>query len=458
MAEISIRKGLDISLAGRPDPAIADAPPSATVAVQPTEHAGLKPRLKVKEGDAVRRGSVLAENKRDTRVKLTAPAAGTVREIAYGPRRVIERIVIEVAAQDEAEPGAAYTVDGLAKVSRDDLLARLHETGMIFHLRQRPFDVPASPEATPKSIFVNAMATAPFRADPDVVVGDQPAAWRAGLAALVRLTEGPVHVVTGAADSRCAQETPDLDRIRKHVFRGPHPAGNTSVHIHHLDPLRPTDVVWTVNAAGLVLIGQTLLDGAPPAHRVIALGGPGVKDGEARHVRVRRGGEIASVTDGRLADGEMRVVGSDLLSGRTLKPGGYLPETGTSLTVLPEGREQELLGWMAPGADKFTASRAFVSAWTGAVRKRAWRLTTNNRGDPRALVVSGWYETVMPMMIMPEFVVRAALARDTTEAVNLGILETVPEDYALCAFICPSKLDVPGIIARGLALIQEEGI
>jgi len=453
-----LRKGLDIPLAGEPAETIVEAVASPTVAIHPPEHAGLKPRLKVKEGDTVRRGTALLESKRDPRFRLTSPSAGMVTAIAYGPRRVVQSIRIDVAAEDATEIGTAFTASSLASATREDILARLLESGMVVHLRQRPFDVPASPDAKPKSIFVNAMATAPFRAHPDVVVRDQPEAWVAGLTALTRLTDGAIHVVSGRPDSFCAKAVPASDRLKTHVFRGPHPAGNSSVHIHHLDPMLPHDVVWTVHAADLVLIGQFLLEGAPPSHRLIAVGGPGVKEGEARHVRVRVGGEIGSALRGRLVEGDLRIIAGDVLGGRKVPADSHLPALASSLTVLHEGREEHFLGWLAPGQNDYTASRAFMSAWTGAVRKRRWALHTNNRGDGRPLVVSGWYENVLPMRIMPEFVVRATLARDTTEAVKLGILETVPEDYALCAFVCPSKLDVPGIIAKGLALIQEEGI
>ncbi len=62
------------------------------------------------------------------------------------------------------------------------------------------------------------------------------------------------------------------------------------------------------------------------------------------------------------------------------------------------------------------------------------------------------------MNIMVDYLVRAVLAHDTDEAVDLGLLETAPEDFALCAFACPSKMDLVDIVRKGLQEVEEEGL
>lgn len=447
---------MDLPLAGRPAATVADALATSTVCVVPGAFGDIKPRLLVAEGDTVKRGTPLFYNKRNDALKVCAPAGGKVRSVQIGQRRSIRQIVIEVAGREEVESFRKYRPEELADADREELLAHLQRTGYLVFIRQRPFSRMADPKTRPKSIFVNGMATAPFQADLHVAVRGNEAAFQAGLDALTRLTDGKVHLCLAAGAAEPSPAVTGAKNVALHYFSGPHPSGNTSVHIHHIDPIEPHDVVWTIRGVDLILIGRLLLDGALPASRVIALGGPGVRAGSAGHYRVRMNTSLEAVLDGRLADGEQRIVAGDVLAGTKVGRESHLGLTDSSITVLPEGRERHLMGWIAPGLNVFSRSRTFLSKWF--TPNRTWALDTNMHGSLRSMVLTGLYDRYLPMDIMADFLVRAVLAHDVDEAIKLGLLETDPEDFALCAFACPSKMDLVGIIRRGLAEVEKEGI
>jgi Na+-transporting NADH:ubiquinone oxidoreductase subunit A len=152
----------------------------------------------------------------------------------------------------------------------------------------------------------------------------------------------------------------------------------------------------------------------------------------------------------------MRLINGDVLSGSRMDDAPYLRFHQSEISVLPVDRERHFLGWTMPGFTQFSFSRLFVSSWLP--RRKPWVLGTNLHGEERAMVLTGNYDKVMPLNIMVDYLVRAVLAGDTDEAISLGILETAPEDFALCDFICPSKIEVQEIIRKGLRQIEEEGI
>lgn len=453
---IEIKKGMNLPLAGAPQPVLEEGPAAGRITLYPNEFEGLKPRPRVKPGDVVKRGSVLWYSKKIEGLKFRSPVAGTVEEVVLGQRRALDRIVIRRATTDEVEPLPRFSPERIREESRERLLAHLLDNGHLAYIRQRPFSRVANPQAKPKSIFVNAMNTAPFQADPVVVIRGCETAFQIGLDALTRLTTGPVHLCVPAGRADLPPALVAARNVEIHYFDGPHPAGNSSVHIHHLDPIRPHDVVWTVKAVDLVQIGRLLLEGAVPPDRVVALGGPGVKPEARRYYRVRLGSPLADLLGPRLESGEQRIVAGDVLSGVKVTPGSSLRFQDSSLCVLPEGRERHFLGWLAPGWSLFSQSNSFLSRWFR--RHRTWVLDTNRHGSPRAMVLTGLYDRFLPLRIMTDYLVRAVLAHDMDEAVKLGLLETDPEDFALAAFVCPSKMDLVGIIRRGLAEVEKEGI
>ena len=456
MASFSIQKGLDIRLTGAPKPVVVDAPVPDRVTVFPQDIPGLKPRLLVAEGATVKRGTPLFLDKRNEAFRVTSPAGGVVESIVYGPRRALERVVIKVDATEEAESFDRYQPSEIAGLTREALLAHLSATGLLALIRQRPFGRMANPAAMPKAVFVNGMSTAPYTPDLNVVVKGRELAFQAGLDALARLTPGKVFL---CLDGRLTN-APALTAARNaevHYFEGPHPAGNTSVHISRLAPMKPTDVVWAVKGADVIQIGHLLLNGEVPATRVITLAGPAVLDNARNYYRVRLGQSLTSLLRSKLAEGEVRVIRGDIFSGQKAGAEDAVHYDDHALTVLSEDRERHLLGWATPGFSFFSPSRSFATTWLGGL-KREWVLGTNQHGELRPMVLTGLYDQYLPLNIMTDYLVRAVLANDTEEAVKLGLLETEPEDFAVCAFACPSKMDLMAIIRKGLDEVEKEGL
>lgn len=456
MASFSIKKGLDIRLTGAPKAVVVDAPAADRITVFPPDVAGIKPRLLIAEGAVVKRGTPLLYDKRNEAFRITSPAAGVVESIVYGPRRFLERIIIKTDAQDLAESYARYQPAEIGTLNRETLLAQLQATGLLALIRQRPFGRMAQPSATPKAIFVNGMATAPYTPDLNVVVKGRELAFQAGLDALARLTDGKVFLCLDGG----VTNSPALTAARQaevHYFEGPHPAGNTSVHISRLSPMKPTDVVWAIKGADVIQIGQLLLNGEVPGERVISVSGPAVMDSARNYYRVRIGQSLDSLLKGKLVEGENRIIRGDIFSGVKVTEQDALHAGDHAITVLREDRERHLLGWAAPGFTFFSASWTFLSTWLGGL-KREWALGTNQHGELRPMVLTGLYDKYLPLDIMTDYLVRAILANDTDEAVKLGLLETEPEDFAVCAFACPSKMDLMAIIRKGLDDVEKEGI
>lgn len=453
MADVVISKGLDLPMAGIPDEAIEEALPSRTAAVYPAEIPGIKPKLSVREGDTVRRGDPLYTCKKTRDVRFCAPAAGRVEEIRIGHRRAVEKIVIARGDPEDAVSFEPWAADRIRGMDREELLDRLLETGFIGRIRRRPFSRMADPDDRPKSVFVNAMTSAPFDAVFHVVLKGRERAFQAGLTAMSRLTEGRVHLCVPAAHRAVYT---GYDDVELHTFAGPHPAGRTSVHMHYIDPLRPGDAVWTAMAADVLDIGRLLTEGRFPDDRIVCAGGPGVREDHRKYYRVRPGAEIASVLKGRTAEGPHRVIGGNILAGRTMEPDGHLDDVFGSLTVIPEAGDRRFLGWLDPGFRFFSISPAFISRWLS--RNEPFVFDTDANGSPRSMVATGLYDKYFPMDILVDFLVVAVLAHDTDEAVRLGLLETEPEDFAVCSYVCPSNMDLVSIMRRGLEEIEAEGL
>lgn len=454
MGSFKIKKGLDLRLAGAPSTDIAETVFPAKAAVYPSEFPGIKPKLQVEVGDQVKRGSVLFTCKKRTELQFCSPVAGTITEINLGERRSIQEIVIETDPENPAVKFTKYAKDAIADLPRDQIIGQLQKSGFMAFIRQRPFSRIADAAATPKSIFVNGMNTAPFQADIEVALRGSEDAFQAGLNILTRLTEGEVHLVIPETASAAALI--EAANAKIHTFSGPHPTGNSSVHIAKLDPIRQGDVVWTVDARELILIGELFLSGELPARQTVSLAGPGVKPDARRHYRITRGGWLEETLATKLIDGEQRLLNGDILMGDKIPTQSGLRFSGSGITVIKEERKREFLGWLKPGLNVFSSSRLFLSRW---LRPRAeWDMTTADHGGARAMFATGVYDRVMPLNIMVDFLIRAVLAHDTEEAVKLGILETDPSDFALCSFVCPSRTDIVGIIRQGLKEIEEESV
>ncbi len=451
-AQIKITQGLDIPMAGAPAETVRTLSPKGTVSVYPCEYKKLKFKLLVGEGDKVARGAALARRKDVPEFQLCAPVAGTVKAVVYGDRRALLEIVIEPDGSDAVEAFPSFSVDALKSAERSAILDVLLKSGFLALIRQRPFNHIADASKAPKSIFVNGMSTGPFRPDANVLVCGKEKELQAGLNALTRLTDGPVHLCLKAGNPEGPLTA--AKSVNLAFFAGPHPSGNTSTHIYHLDPIVPGDVVWTLRVSDVLRIGELLLTGVLPNKQTVMLAGPGVKESYRGYAEVFTGSALSDLLDGALEDGEQRLVRGDLLAGDPIGRDGGILFLDQGFCAIPEDRERHLLGWYAPTTEQFSAHKVVPSAW---VKNKMFAFGTNRRGSHRALVLTGIYDKYVALDILVDPFVRTCIAKDTEEAIAMGILGVDPEDFALCTFVCPSKTDFGRIVAEALDLIEQEG-
>ena len=444
---ITIKKGLDVPVKGAPQQVIHDGPSIKTVATLGEEFVGMRPTMFVKVGDRVKKGQVIFSDKKNPGVKFTAQAAGVVKEINRGEKRVLQSVVIEVDGNDQIT-FTSYSAKELATLSRVNVVNNLVESGLWTALRTRPFSKIPAIDSTVTAIFVSAMDTNPLAANPEVVIGEQEQAFKDGLTILSRLTDGDVFVSKAPGAN-----IPVAGAVQVNEFAGKHPAGLVGTHIHFLKPVSADKFVWHVGYQDVIAFGKLFTTGELDSTRVISLAGPAAKN--PRLVRTVLGANTAELTAGEANDGELRVVSGSLLMGSTANAvHGYLGRYHVQVALILEGREKEFVGYMYPGPNKFSVTRAYMSHF---FPKKLFNMTTTTNGSERAMVPIGNFERVMPLDILPTMLLRDLVAGDTDTAQKLGVLELDEEDLALCTFVCPGKTDYGVYLRDCLTTIEKEG-
>ncbi|MFU2077315.1 Na(+)-translocating NADH-quinone reductase subunit A [Avibacterium endocarditidis] len=445
---ITIKKGLDLPIAGKPEQVIHNGNAVTEVALLGEEYVGMRPSMKVREGDVVKKGQVLFEDKKNPGVLFTAPASGTVTAINRGAKRVLQSVVIQIEGDDQVTFNK-YSADELKSLTSEQVRQNLQASGLWTALRTRPFSKVPAVDAVPSSIFVNAMDTNPLAADPEVVLKAHWDDFTNGLTVLSRLHEGKLHLCK-AGDTNIP--TVDLPNLAVHDFGGPHPAGLSGTHIHFIDPVSATKTVWYLNYQDVIAFGRLFTTGELYNDRVISLAGPQVKN--PRLIRTQLGANLAQLTKGELKEGENRIISGSVLSGHKAEGAvDYLGRYALQVSVIAEGREKEFLGWIMPGANKYSITRTVL----GHFGHKLFNFTTALNGGHRAMVPIGAYERVMPLDIIPTLLLRDLSAGDTDSAQALGCLELDEEDLALCTFVCPGKNDYGPMLRAALDKIEKEG-
>lgn len=444
---IKIRKGLNIKLAGKAEKVLEKTELLSTYAVKPTDFPGLVPKLLVKPEDKVKAGTPLFYDKNKPEVLFTSPVSGTVKTINRGERRAILEVIVE---SDGSQVFEQFETGNLESLSRDEVKAIILKSGAWPGIIQRPYAVVANPADSPKSIFISGLDSAPLASDYDYAITGEEAAMQKGVDVLRKLTDGAVHL-TVAADNATNSIFNRIKGVEYHQISGPHPAGNVGIQIHHIAPINKGDVVWTLDPWAVIILGRLFLKGIYDAQKVIALVGSEVL--KPRYYRVISGAGIEKIVAGKVSDAPLRYISGNVLTGEKVTTHGFLGYYHNTLTVIPEGKHFEFLGWAAPGFNKFSASKTFLSS---LLPKKTYRLDTNLNGGERAYVMTGQYEKVVPMDIYPVHLIKAILAEDIEAMENLGIYEVAEEDFALCEYVCTSKIEVQEIVRRGLDMMMKE--
>ena len=439
---------------------IRERRPVTRVAVVADDFPGMKPRMLIEEGENVLRGQPLFLDRKNEGVIHTAPAAGRVIGIHRGARRVLQSVVIDLSDSErsgevpstELQSFASYTGKSPMDLSCKEIRDLLVESGQWTALRTRPFSRTPAVEAEPAALFVTAIDTAPLAPLPEVVLQDRMADFNRGLHLVSQLTSGKTYLCMKAHSDL----TEHIDApVSLEYFEGPHPAGTPGVHIHLLEPVSRNKQVWHLGYADVAAIGHLFATGELDIDRVFSLAGPMIAD--PRLVR----GRLGASTDDLIGDDAPSGIATRCISGSVLSgkraDGEALAFMGRferQISLIEEDRNRHFLGWLAPGGNQYSVLRLFLSAFQ---REKNFNMTTNMHGAERFMVPIGSYERVMPMDILPTFLLRSMMAGDLEKAEQLGALELDEEDLALCTFVCHSKIDYGPILRRNLDLIESEG-
>lgn len=443
-----LKKGLTLPLRGQPDARIDTASPITSVAVLGQDYIGLKPTMLVQEGDVVKSGTPLFEDKKNPGVIVTSPGAGRVAAINRGAKRALVSVEVELQG-DEAENFGAVPESELADLSAELVREKLQQSGQWVAFRTRPYGKVPAVDSTPNSIFVNAMDTNPLATDPALVLKENANDFVNGVTLLGRFGV-PVYVCHAHQ-----AELPNLTSTgaQSAAFSGPHPAGLSSTHVHFIDPVSPAKTVWTIGYQDVIAIGRLFVDGELFNKRYVAIAGPLVNS--PRVFETRLGAKVSQLVDGRLSEGRPRVISGSVLHGHTaFGQRDFLGRYVNQVSVIEEDEKREFMGWIAPGTKKFSALSVFLSS---IFKPKVYNITSSQNGSPRAIVPIGVFEKVMPLDILPTPLIRAIIVKDTDDAQLKGCLELVEEDMALLSFVDPGKHDFAPVLRTTLTQIERDG-
>lgn len=444
-----LRKGLDIPLMGKAEKVFTRTEQAGLYALKPTDFIGLTPKMVVEVGDRVKAGTSLFIDKNRPSVQFTSPVSGEVVAINRGERRRILEVVVRPDTVQECE---CFDVADPKDLGRERVIEGMLKAGVWPLVRQRPYAIIANPNDTPRDIFISGFDTSPLAPDLDFVVKDESQAFQTGVDALSKLTTGRVHLNLNAEYPPNPIYT-KTKGVQVNLFKGPHPAGNVGVQIHHIAPISKGEVVWAVNPLDVIIIGRLFLKGMYNPTKVIALAGSEVL--KPKYFIIKTGASIANIVRNNVTQPyeQLRFISGNVLTGSRIPHDGYLGTYDNLVTVIPEGNHFEFIGWAQPGFGKFSASRTF---WSWLMPGRTYRHHTNYNGGERAYVLTGQYERVLPMDIYPVHLIKAIMAKDIDRMEQLGIYEVAEEDFALCEYVCTSKTEVQSIIREGIDLMIKE--
>ena len=449
---IRIKKGLNIPINGSPTEEIVDSTRSRSVAILGNDYVGMKPTMLVEEGERVKLGQALFEDKKNPGVIFTSPAGGKVESINRGDRRVLQSVVIEVEQEEETEEFNRYSEDELDKTAPAEIRSQLIKSGSWTAFRTRPYSKIPGVEEIPNNIFISLLDTQPLSPNPEIITNLNTDNFNFGLKVLKRLVDCPIHISTGPNSNL---DLPEDDQVIKHIFSGPHPAGLVGTQMHYISPASLSNINWTIGYQDVIAIGAQFRTGKVFVERVVSLAGPQVN--EPKYLKTRLGACTDEVTAGQLTQRENRVISGSVISGReALGPYAYLGRYHNQISVVaePNSKDREFMNWLTPGPRKFSKIPLFLSS---LFPKKLYKFKALMNGSDRPIVPIGIYEEVLPLNFLPAMLLRNIVLMDTEKIQALGGLELDEEDLSLCSFVCPGKYDFGSLLRAGLTKIEVEG-
>ena len=448
---IKLSRGLDINLAGKAQKCKSTVKAGTVFALAPGCFEGVKPKAVVREGDKVKAGEALFINKDFPEVKFASPVSGTVSLVERGDRRKLLSVRIEADAQQEY---ADFGVKDVNKLDGEQVKTALLEAGLFGYINQLPYAISTNPQTSPKAIFVSALRDMPLAGDFEYELKGQEEDFQTGLTALSKIAK--TYLGIGKGQNISANDAEVV------TFVGKCPAGNVGVQVNHIDPVNKGETVWTVDPTAVIFFGRLFNTGKVNLKRTVALAGPEVENPCYADMLV--GQDIEPLVDGAYnTDHNVRIIMGNPLTGTPVsqKDEGqpshtrFLGAHTSEITIIPEGNDtDELAGWIMPRLSQFSVNRSYFSWLFG--KKKEYSLDARIKGGERHMIMSGEYDSVLPMDIYGEYLIKAIIAGDIDKQEQLGIYEVSPEDFALAEFVDSSKLELQRIVREGLDILRKE--
>ena len=443
---IKLRKGLDINLKGKAAAEVVAVKEPGFYALCPDDFTGVTPKVVVKEQEYVMAGGPLFIDKNHPEVKFVSPVSGVLTSVERGARRKVLSITVEAAQEQDYEE---FGKEDVSKMDAVSVKAALLKSGMFAFIKQRPYDIVADPTVAPRAIFVSAFDTNPLAPDFELALKGEEANFQTGLDALAKIAKTYLSISVNQKAVALTQ----AKNVTLTVFDGPHPAGNVGVQINNIAPINKGETVWTIDPQAVIFIGRLFNTGHVDLTRLVAVTGSEVK--KPSYCKLKVGALLTNVFAGNVStDKNLRYISGNVLTGKQITANGFLGAFHSQVTVIPEGDDvHEMLGWIMPRFDQFSTSHSYFSWLMG---KKEYTLDARVKGGERHMIMSNEYDRVLPMDIMPEYLIKAIIAGDIDRMEALGIYEVAPEDFALCEFVCSSKMELQRIVREGLDMLRRE--
>ncbi|MBC8302894.1 MAG: Na(+)-translocating NADH-quinone reductase subunit A [Pelagibacterales bacterium] len=446
--DIRIKNGLTINLKGAAKNIVKEAPYPKSVSLNPSNFHLIIPKMVVRVGEKVNVGDVIFYSKKDERIKFCSPVDGLIKEIVRGAKRKIIEIVIDV---DKNQKKLEHNIIELEKLNADEIKNIILNSGCWPFIKQRPYEIIANPSEKPKSIFISSFNSAPISADFQIILDDQKEEFKTGLKVLSKLTDGEINICIKKDISTFIN---DIKGIKTHIVSGPHPSGNVGVQIHHINPINSGERVWTLGPEDVAILGRFFLTGFYNPIRTIAVSGAPVK--YPKYYKTIIGSELREIINDVGIDlkDSLRIINGDVLTGTKVEPDNYLGFYNNTVSVLREGNQYRMFGWVPFINNKIPSIYKTSFSWLFPNNK--YDLDTNLNGEERAFVVTGEMEKVFPMDIFPMQLLKECMAENIDKMESLGIYEVAPEDFSLIDYSSSSKIEAQYIIRKGLDLMIKE--
>lgn len=443
---IKLRRGLDINLKGAAAQELVSVKEPGFYSLVPDDYTGITPKVVVKEQEYVMAGGPLFIDKNHPELKFVSPVSGVVTSVERGARRKVMSITVEAAAEQDYEE---FGKKDVSKMSGEQVKEALLNGGMFAFIKQRPYDVVADPTVAPRAIFVSAFDSNPLAPEFEMALKGEEANFQTGLDALAKMAKTYLSISVKQNAAALTQ----AKNVEINVFDGPHPAGNVGVQINHIAPVNKGETVWTIDPQAVIFIGRLFNTGHVDMTRTVAVTGSEVK--KPAYCKLKVGALLTNVFAGNVNTScELRYISGNVLTGKQIAANGFLGAFHSQVTVIPEGNDvHEMLGWIMPRFNEFSTSRSYFSWLMG---KKEYRLDARIKGGERHMIMSNEYDRVLPMDIMPEYLIKAIIAGDIDQMEALGIYEVAPEDFAICEFVCSSKMELQRIVREGLDMLRRE--